>query len=250
MKKSILFITVLLVLSLIMSISIPVFAAGDQAKYASIEDITNSDTIKDEDVKKSTIEGNNEKTTTITFSAASLKTIDAGKEGQASEGRPAGYAWLGIRITVPTEAKKFKENNEAEEDLGGKTTLDKYVGVNEDNLRKAVEEGKDSKVYTFDYAWLDERGDEISRQTIKVIINLAGLTVYKGDTEDQLWNKSVYEEVKEDLKAKDNKEDDKTDKEDKNKKDKSPKTGNYALDLAELITVLSAVGIIVLSKRK
>ena len=106
--------------------------------------------------------GNNK--TTITYSGKSFVMLGKGTPETGSEGRPEGYAWIGFKLTAPTDssdkklyvkapgANSFTEVNQD----SGKSYTD-YVGINEEKLQTALENG--TKVtYTFEFAMGEDSG--------------------------------------------------------------------------------------------
>lgn len=138
MKKKLFSILMTVVMfMLVVSTTNPIKAATTDT---TVEDITNQDTIHtgaNKPVSNITTKGDH---ITVIYSAASFKIIGAGTDATASQGRPDGYAWLGIRVTAP--AGKDIEKYKIKDAVAG-TTFDRYFGVNEERLKDAVKNGKD-----------------------------------------------------------------------------------------------------------
>lgn len=161
----------------------------------TVQDITSQDTLHTGTEKPTpdiTTDGN---TITVTYNAASLKIIGEGTGGQASEGRPAGYAWLGIRITPPTEATKYKVDGEEETITGG--TVDAYFGISEAKLEEATREERDL-TYTKTYSWLkdeDQPVEDPSETIIKIVVKTSGIELYDEQDTTAQWNEEKYDEI-------------------------------------------------------
>ncbi len=170
----------------------------------NVTDITNADTYHSGNKKiefDSSISEDG-KTVNVVYNSADLKIIGGGEGDTASEGRPDGYAWFGVRVTAPTvddtKITKYKiDNGEAVEG----TSYDGYFAINKDKLEQATKEAKDIN-YSFKITWLkDGEADEASEvitQTINVTIKVDSIKLYgKEDTEDSiLWNNEIYAQVK------------------------------------------------------
>ena len=227
---SILFVVALLGLVFTTSVN----AAGT----VSVVDITNTDTLHTgADKPQPTIktDGN---TITVTYNAASLKIIGAG-ESEAAEGRPAGYAWLGIRITAPTDATKYKVNGTDETSITG-GTVDAYFGVSEEKLEEATRAEKDL-TYTRTYSWLKDEGTVDPAQTvIKVIIKASGIALYNQEDNTVQWDKEEYDKVKAEVDASKKEED-------KKELDDEKKTGIESTPIIATATIamISLAGIVI-----
>ncbi len=187
------------------------------AKYALVGNITNDDSLKTPGSVRVTYSGEKTNNVTVTYSAADLKEV----EGDNT--RPAGYAWLGLRFTVPTDTAKYSLNDAGDTLLSGNDSynatghyIDEYVGVDFAKLKAAVEAGKDV-TYTLTYTWKKADDEAISTQTFTINIVPEGITLenIKGEN---VWNTEIAEQIK----AEANKEATKDD----NALDNVPKTGS------------------------
>ena len=223
------------------------------AAYDKVTDITNTDTLHNSSGKPTcTITANDGNTVVnVVYNAADLKIIGEGTEG-ASEGRPDGYAWLGIRVSAPDTATKYKINDETEEN--NNTSFDKYFGVNKEKLEKATKEGKDI-TYSLKVTWLKNGGEDtvVLTQTINIIIKVDKINLFdKEDNEgSKLWDNEKYQEVKKAAEeAKKAEEARKAEANKKDEKDTTPKTGSvdYSVYMAIATAVVALGGIYTVKK--
>ena len=148
MKRNIL--TIILVLLLILAIALPVLAVDTGAQtetdntYATAADNTKSDCLKSDSLKPE-ITIDDEHNITMTYSAAALKTVAADE----SQNRPIEAAWIGFKLTTPTEATKYNVTYKGQTSSGNITdsTVEDFVAVTADKL-KEVTQAKTNLVYT------------------------------------------------------------------------------------------------------
>ncbi len=263
MKK---LLSIMTAIVLTLAVAMPVMAAGEATAktYGDVKDITNSDTIVGENPTTNATNGKvtGAEVTTITYSAASLKTIDAGSDEGATEGRTGGYAWIGIQVSVPEGYKAKLEDDVAyqKEEVDTDNTIDRYFGVSLAKLTEQVEKGNSTLTYTKTFTWEKKDGTEEPKdsykQTIKVVINLGGVTLYEGKDataeSKPVWTKTIYETKKAEVeaaKAEANKKQPTTTN--KKVKDKTPGTGvENVYAIAGLVLAVTLAGAVVLNKRK
>lgn len=229
------------------------FINSVKAATTTVTDITNVDTIHAGEGKPTTTQNVNGDNIEITYSVASLKIIGEGTNGTASEGRPNGYAWLGIRITAPDSASKYKIGNNVET-LKAERTFDKYFGINQESLKDAVIKGQD-KTFTINVKWLDNGENELSSNIIKVIVKAENITLYNSSDDTQIWNKDIAKALKAENKDTklnvDNTELSSKRKENgkKAEKDETYKTGSSDIVLGTtIVSIISLVGIYFIKK--
>ncbi len=227
--KKILTITSILVITLMLSI-LPALAAETverkttKGNFVTVSDITNGDTIHADSSEPSvnikiTQGEDNKDTVEVTYYAASLRVVE-----EELEGRPAGYAWLGVRL-VPNNNDNTYSSVKFEDGTSDKLTNssdskkceDYYVGVSKEKLEKAVKEGKDL-VYTDTLTWLkDDNTEENAPVTnLKIIIKAADMVVYDKEDQNVEWDEETYNTAVAEYEAA---------KKAEAQKDKTPKTG-------------------------
>ena len=191
----------LLVLMLIAAVVVMPRVYADETKTISpavVTDITNSDTLigdKPNDAVKTADNGD----VTITYENSKFKILGAGSQDTDSEGREDGYAWIGFRVTVPTNATKYtltrgEKELAKDESVSSTSTFDRYVGISVENLTKAANEGKDL-VYAYDLTWEGENGTTPLVQHITVVVKPGTTTLLDKEEENkEVWNTTKYEE--------------------------------------------------------
>ncbi len=229
--KKILTISTLLVIVLMLSL-LPVFAAEteerntQQGTFVTVSDITNEDTIHaesgDPTVNVKVTKGDNNKDTVeVTYYAASLKAVEEDEEIH----RPAGYAWLGVRL-YPSSGTDYTyvtfDDGTGEElsDVNNHKCEDYYIGVSKENLEKAVKEGKDL-VYTDTITWYKnkeatEPESDAPVTNLKIIVKAKDMVVYDETDSKEEWNEETYNKAVAEYEAA---------KKAEAQKDKTPKTG-------------------------
>ncbi len=203
--KKILTVSTLLVVLLMLSV-LPVFAAAPverqktEGAVVTVYDITNEDTLHTAEgtpaVNIKVTKGENTDTVVVTYYAASLKAIE-----EDLEGRPKGYAWLGVRLVPNSEDyKSVKFEDGSSEELtftstsNSKKCEDYYVGVSKENLEKAVKEEKDL-VYTDTLTWIKDSEEDGPTTKLTVIVKAEGMEVYDQNNENVEWNEETYKET-------------------------------------------------------
>ena len=233
---------------------------GVGENYASVEDNTQKDSLAD-GVEK--LEPNIAVTKadgeeiTVTYNAAKLKVVAESLE----IGRPANYAWIGIRMTAPTSATYYQVKGDEKatklEDNG--KTFDEYFGISEAKLKASIENESNAIVYDYEITWYkndpstkpEENDNTISTQKIKVIIKSSGVELHNDlDTTDEtLWDNDIYQaEVKKVEDAKKAAEQSKAKKAEE--KDTTPKTGvvDYSVYVAMVTAIVALGGIYTVKK--
>ena len=142
----------------------------------SVSDITNANTLVGGESSRSTPAVNGNKTT-ITYSGKSFVMLAKGTvEETGSEVRPEGYAWIGFKLTAPTESSKklyVKAPGEGTftKVTDGENTYEDYVGIDEEKLQTALKNG--TKVtYTFEFAMGEDSGEAPTAAEYTVIIEI------------------------------------------------------------------------------
>ncbi len=262
MKKNLL--SIMLVLTLVFAVTMPVMATGtetatDESKnYATAADFTQPDSYKVKPEPKITYDDNHN--ITMTYNAATLKTVPQNKD---SVDRKVEAAWVGFELTAPSEATKYESEYNGTKSTGDVTgsKVSDFVAVTAKNLKEATTKNK-KLVYTIKYTWLKaaateavaadddnegEKTEEISTQTLNIVIDPKGVELYDGVTEGAtdtvLWD---VEDYKDNL-PKATTPSTTTSK----KKDDTPTMGTenvYAL--AGFVAVVTLAGVVVLNKRK
>ncbi len=178
--------------------------ADEAVKYASVKDNTQKDSLVNETDfgnLNPTIDITNQgEEITVTYDAAKLTVV---KEDEGL-GRDAGYAWIGLRMTAPTNAEycKVKGSDKATKITDG--IFDEYFGVSEEKLKASVQDESNAIVYNYEITWYKAdpstepvaEGNTISTQKIKVIIKSKGVELHNDlvDDEDKtLWNQEIYQ---------------------------------------------------------
>ena len=229
------------------------------AKYASVKDNTQADSLVDAgDVGKLNPKvdiAKDGEEITVTYDAAKLKIVEESKDIH----RPAGYAWIGLRMTAPNDAKYCQVKGSDTATKFDNKTFDEYFGISEAKLKASIENESNQIVYNYVITWYKDdpsskNGDStntISTQTIKVIVKTEGVELY--DTlnggDKTLWNKDVYEaEVKKVEDAKKAAQQNTPKKEDK--KDTTPQTGvvDYNIYIVIATAIVALGGIFAIKK--
>lgn len=194
MNKKILTIVTLLVLALIVgALSVPVFA-DETVVGAKVENATAADTEVGgghivSKVTKNTVK-DGVQTIEITYDAASLKVLDS------SDDRPAGYAWIGVKVTRPEEATKATENDNT---VYNEESFEQYFGVDVAILKEAVK--KDgyisyTKSYTWEYSEEPAEANRVAKTVLTVKISAEGITLKDEDASATLWDENEYKTEK------------------------------------------------------
>ena len=187
----------LLVLMLIAAVVVMPRVSAAEALNVVIGNNTQSDTLKTGSAKVDT-EGD---TTTITFDDATFKLLDG------TGGRTANKAWVGFKITLPTDgiSKYDLKNVTLDRDVvtagevHGDEDKDVYVYVNfdENSLNEAAKAGKNIE-YTFTLTITPEsesEGETITK-TINVVVVPKGIVLQSQEDEKEVWNAAKYEEAR------------------------------------------------------
>ena len=191
MKKTIMFIIMLLACVLLMP---SVYA--DASDYATIEDITNSDTLKTGKNGVLTGEGTNE--VTLTYSEAAFEILATGDV----VGRPNDKAFVGIHITLPegsTEIKIKTQGTENEDNMGSQLAFDKYFGFDATDLAGAASDNNGVLKRTYELSW-KKNGETPMTQTINIVIEPEQIVLfpekqYDGEDDSKaLWNEEKWSE--------------------------------------------------------
>ncbi len=191
MKKKILTIVTLLVVSLIIGVIGTTVMAAELAE-ATVVDATKEDTKLATEIKEPTITSNtngSEQTIEVVYTIAALKIID----GNDAD-RPDGYGWIGVNVKRPDGATKGVENDGTVYEANA---FDQFFGINVEKLQKAVEDGTGYISYTKSYDWkYDDDNTGVTKTTLIVKIKAEGVTLQdKDDSESDdktLWNKDEY----------------------------------------------------------
>ena len=184
MKKKILLILMFIVAVTFMP---RVYAA---ITLGSVTDITNPDTLK---TSKGTLtHSTDNSTTTITYDSATFRILDG-----SVEGRTAGYAWIGIKVTKPDDAKKYTItfNGESDSETTANGDIEDYIGFNADELKSAVDDARNLE-FTYEIEWKDDNGNTAT-QKITIVIVPSNITLqsqnYDSDHKEE-WNNTTYKE--------------------------------------------------------
>ncbi len=287
MKNKILSImTALLVLTLALTVAIPVKATVEADKYGALDIIGGS---------QGSVSGSQEENTIVVVKEANLKWVAADK----AIGRDVDGYWIGIKVTVPTNADLTKSTMTRD---GNVTKTfesikdgDNYAGlwVRVDENKLAAAKG-DLLLKEYTLTWVMKNGNEqttptVQHVTVKVQKNAVKLdkantvtvkvggktfTLTKGKSLNDLTDKekATLAELKKapkgkkfvafvDEKGKVVKESDKINADvkltakfekvetKKKEKDPTPNTGVDVYSVAGAILVVSALGVVALSKR-
>ena len=191
-----------------------VFAASN---YGEVKDITKQtgDSLTKGEGKIET-KGN---TTTIRYEASTFKMLE--KDDNAADGqRPGPAAWIGFKITEPTEGSnsKFKvttPDNKTTE-ISSSSYTD-YVGITPTNLKNALLKGT---VLTYKYSFDWDENDENDQF---VIIEIDPEEISLIDTsDDTVWSPQIAKDLLE---------------------DENPKTSDINLLLIISLIIISGLGI-------
>ena len=263
MKKNLL--SIMLVLTLVFAVTMPVMATtgettDESKKYATVKDNTQSDSYKTSAPEPipSTDANHN---LTLTYKAAELKTVAK----NTGIHRDIDAAWIGYELTTPEGATKYETTYKGEKSTGEITDskVVDFVAVTADKL-KAATQNNEKLVYSITYKWLkdaaktvstgdeNETGatEEISTQTLNIVIEPKGVILYDGVTEGaentQLWNETLYTANLPKATTPST-----TNKKTSNTKDDTPTMGTVNVYvIAGLVAVLTLAGAVVLNKRK
>ena len=192
MKKTMMFVLMLLAAMLFMP---SVYA--ETGEYATVEDITNADTLKTG--KNGTLTGVGTDEVTLTYSEAAFEIIPKG----SVDTRPDNKAFVGIRIKLPVGSKNIKITTQEphnEDDMETQTTFDKYFGFDANDLSEATENQNGVLKRTYVLTWETADSSPMS-QTINIVIKPENVALFNKDeyTEDDtegkaLWNEAKWEE--------------------------------------------------------
>ena len=191
MKKTIMFIIMLFACVLLMP---SVYA--DDGEYATVEDITNQDTLKTGKNGVLTGEGTNE--VTLTYSEAAFEILATGDV----VGRPNNKAFVGIHITMPSGSKEIKITTQSPnhvDDMGVQQSFDKYFGFDENDLKTAAKNKNGVLKRTYVLSWKESNETQMT-QTINIVIEPEQIAVFQEgqyDAEDNskaLWNEEKWSE--------------------------------------------------------
>ncbi len=156
----------------------------------SFEDITHDagDSLVDDEEATPLIGANK---TTLTYSGKSFVMLEEGTEETDSNDRPEGYAWIGFKVTAPTDSSSG--SNKLYVKVPGKDTFEEvtqdsgksyteYVGINEEKLKAALEAGTSLK-YTFEFAMGNGSAPTETEYTVIIEIDPATTILYPVNTE-------------------------------------------------------------------
>lgn len=199
MKKKLLLVLMLIAAVVVM----PRVSAAEGIKLGEVKDITNVDTLKST-THKSFTHDEDYRTVTIAYEEATFRLLDAGSADTNSEGRQAGYAWIGLKVAPATNAKKYAVTfnggtPDEEKEVNG--DIEDFIGFNAEELEEAAKTGKNLE-FTYDIEWKNEDGSESVKQSIVIIIMPQGITLQAQDYETaaegkkEVWNFAKYEEVR------------------------------------------------------
>ena len=193
----------LLVLMLIAAVVVMPRVYAEEALDIKIEDNTQSDTLKTGTAKVDT-EGD---VTTITYDDATFKLLDG------TGGRTENKAWIGFKITLPTEgiSKYDLKNVTLDRDVvkagevhdDNDKVVNVYVNFDEATLKEAAASAKNIE-YTFTLTItpnkatkaVSESEEETITKTIKVVVVPKGIVLQEKDSDNQVWNEEKYEEAR------------------------------------------------------
>ena len=184
--KKILFFS--LIATLMLAIMPNVFAAS---QYGVVEDITKTagDSLM---TGEGTIETKGD-TTIIRYSASTFKMLEADKNASGGE-RPGPAAWIGFKVTKPTEgsSSKFKvttPDNKTTEITASSYT--DYVGITPNNLKNVLLKGE-KLTYKYSFDW-NEDGSNI--QYVIIEVDPETITLLSTTSNNSVWSPEIAKEI-------------------------------------------------------
>ena len=185
MKKMIFFPLIMVVF---LAITSTVFAESD---YGKVTDITEKagDSLSS---GKGTIQTNGN-TTTIRYSSATFKMLDADNTSSDGE-RPGPAAWIGFEVAKPVSdndgSYKVTTPDKKTTQLKKYPYVD-YVGITPDNLKKNVLNGT-LLTYKYSFDWDEDNNID---QYVIIEIDPKGITLVSKDGKDTLWSPSIAQKL-------------------------------------------------------
>lgn len=219
MKKCIFFSLIAVITFAIMP---NVFAAEN---YGVVKDIT-KETGDSLYSGQGTLETNGN-TTTIRYSAATFKMLEADKDASAGE-RPGPAAWIGFEITEPTtdNDSKFKVTTPDNKTTEIKSSSFRdYVGITPENLKKVLLNGT---VLTYKYSF-DWNEDNSNDQFVIIEIDPEGITLIPTNGGDYVWSPAIAKAILD---------------------QQNPNTSDIHLPILLVFLVISGIGLIYCLKRR
>ncbi len=222
---------------LVSLLAVPAVAFAEE-QYGTVTDTSKADSAKVGEKEISPAEGNEAKVT-VTYSNVSLNKVEE-LQGEGAAERPAGYAWLGIKVTAPTSKENAKWTRTSNVELPTElqrtdvnvsdTDSDYYFPVSVDLLKAALETDEGYLEYTYTFTW-----KEGVTQTVTIKIVPEGVKLYEDkdareEDGETIWDEKIMEDYVEKLKSTDS----------STKKDDVPDTGN-SVSMAIISAILLAV---------
>ncbi len=201
MKKKLLLVLMLIAAVVVMP---RVHAEEDKTiTLGAVTDITNEDTLKSGH-KNDTVSHNEDySVVTITYDEATFRLLGEGSQESNSDGRTAGYAWIGLDVAQATNATKYVVtfNGGDPDDEQDAAEIKDFIGFNATELEEAAKAGKNLE-FTYEIEWKGENGVEPVTQSITIVIMPKGITLQAqnydsaSEGEKEVWNAAKYEEVR------------------------------------------------------
>ncbi len=218
MKK---FIFFYLIITTFLLITPKVFAADD---YGTVTDITKS-TGDSLTTGSGTIQTNGN-TTTIKYSAAEFKMLEADPDADGGE-RPGPAAWIGFEVAKPKNEtdSSYKVTLPDNKTQQLKTYPYKdYVGITPENLKKVLLKGT-TLTYKYSFDWNeDDRAD----QYVIIEIDPKGITLISEKGNDSVWSPTMAQKIL---------------------NEQNPNTGDINPYLFIVLTIIGGLGIIYCCKK-
>ena len=245
---------------IMMLVVIPCVSASENEW--TVTDITNDDTLVKGSTKNNPVKEGNK--TTITYDSASFVLLNgtSGEDDNSTEGkidpssttqnRPDGYAWIGFTITkTNSKIKKVKlpGSQDFEELTSEVDTFSDYVGINQQKLQTALENGT-NVIYTYEFKTGDEENDTY---TVEIIIKPESIVLYEkgADPTNPGANKVVFNGPEEKQKIDDQRSSEASSTQDQSSSTTDAKNPNTAdaIIYSVIAVIISALGLTFVYKK-